>query len=380
MIRLLAAVLCLSLSAACGQEGAIVITKGKVNVALGGFSGSHAQARDILSNNIAMSGVLQVSAASEAAYTVSAVANTDSLTGTVVDASGATVLSQTFRGEARSTVHQFTDAVVEKLTGQKGIATTRVTFVSAQSGHKEVYIMDIDGGNLRQLTNDKTISLGPKFSPEGGRIAYTSYKSGWPAIWTIDLAARSRSITAQFPGTNQSPAFSPDGNTLAVVLSKDGNTDLYTLSASGGGATRLTRTRGTEASPTWSPDGATIAYISDDRGSPQVFTIAASGGAPNRVNTQSGYTTEPDWSPDGKRLAYSIRVGGGNQIAMTTLASGEQKVLTSSGNNETPSWARNSRHLVHARGGALYLLDSVTRESIPLRINLGRCSEPSCSR
>jgi TolB protein len=370
----------LAATVAWGQTPAIVIDGGKLNIALGGFSGGNTQAREILANDLTMSGAFRITPAAEALYTASAVAQADSLAGTVTDKSGAVVLSGNFRGDARSTVHQFADAIVEKLTQQKGIATSRVAFISAATGRKEAYVMDIDGANVRQLTNDKSISLGPKFSPDGNLIAYTTYKGGYPDIWVIDLAAKSRRAVAAFPGTNQSPAFSPDGARLAAILSKDGNTELYTLPASGGAPVRLTRTRGTESSPTWSPDGGTIAFVSDDRGSPQIFTVPAGGGNLTRINTFSTYTTEPDWSPDGKKLAYSVRVAGGNQIAMTTLATSEQKVLTSSGTNETPSWARNSRHLVHARGGNLYLLDSITRESIQLKNNLSQCSEPACSR
>jgi len=381
MLRLLAIGFLAALApCAWSQTPAIVIEGGKINITLGGFTGSNTQARDILANDLALSGAFKITPPAEAPYTASAVAGADSLTGTVADKSGAVILSQTFRGDARSSVHQFADAIVEKLTNQKGIATTRVAFISAATGHKEVYLMDIDGANLRQLTNDKSISVGPKFSPNGNSIAYTTYKGGYPDIWAIDLASKSRRAIAEFSGTNQSPAYSPDGSRLAVILSKDGNTELYTMPASGGSPTRLTRSRGTESSPTWSPDGSTIAFISDDRGTPQVVTVPASGGAPSRINTFSTYTTEPDWSPDGKKLAYSVRVAGGNQIAITTLATGEQKVLTSSGVNEAPSWTRNSRHLVHVRGGRLYLLDSVTRESIQLKTSIGQASEPSCSR
>jgi TolB protein len=362
------------------QTPVITIEGGKLNIALGGFSGSHTAAKDILVNDLTLSGAFKITPPAEAPYTASAVANPDSLTGTLTDRSGAILFSETFRGETRSTVHQFADAIVEKLTNQKGIATSKVAFISEVAGKKEVHLMDIDGANVRQLTNDKSLSLGPKFSPDGNLIAYSTYKGGYPDIWIIDLAAKSRRPVATFPGTNQSPAFSPNGTTLAAILSKDGNTELYTLSIGGGAPFRLTRTSGTEATPSWSPDGSTIAFISDDRGSPQLLTIPAAGGSPSRINTASSYTTEPDWSPDGKKIAYSVRVAGGNQIAFTTLATGEQKVLTSSGTNETPSWTRNSRHLVYARGGALYLLDSLTRESVQIKNNLGKSSEPSVTR
>lgn len=362
------------------QNPVITIEGGKLNIALGNFTGANTQAREILANDLTMSGAFKITPPAEAPYTAAATTELTTLTGTLADRSGNILFTRTFTGDPRSTVHQFADAIVEHLTRQKGIASTRIAFISAASGHKELYIMDIDGANLRQLTNDKSISLGPRFSPNGSLIAYTSYKNGYPDVWLLDLAAKSRRPIASFPGTNQSPAFSPDGSRLAVILSKDGNTDLYTMPATGGTPTRLTRSRGTEASPTWSPDGTSIAFISDDRGTPQIFTLPAAGGTPSRVNTFSNYTTEPDWSPDGTKLAYSVRAAGGSQIAITLLATGEQRVLTTSGANESPVWTRNSRHLIHSRAGSLYLLDSLTRESLQLKTNLNRCSEPAATR
>ncbi|MDX6765348.1 MAG: biopolymer transporter Tol [Candidatus Methylacidiphilales bacterium] len=372
----------LGLTHSSAQEGAIVINKGRVNIALGGFSGPNAdQVRSILANDLTLSSAFAITPASEAAFTASAITSASGISGTVTGADGRTALSGNYNGDVRAATHAFADAIVEKLTTQKGIASSKLVFISAESGHKEVYLMDIDGANVRPLTKDASTSIGPKLSPDGNRIAYTSYKGGYPDVWLIDLTAKKRfNLTKDFPGTNQSPSFSPDGSTLALILSKDGNTDLYTMPADGGTANRLTRTRGTESTPTWSPDGSTLAFISDDRGSPQVYLIPSAGGQLQRINTSSTYTTETDWSPDGKKLAFSVRVAGGNQIAMTVLPGGEPKVLTTSGNNESPSWTRNSRHLVYARAGALYLLDSITRESVQLKNGIGKASEPNCSR
>jgi len=383
MIRNTLIALLITSTIVSAQSPVITIEGGKLNIAMGGFSGTHAdEVRSILSNDLTLSSAFKITAANEAAFTASAIARDGSIAGTVISGNGQTILSDNFNGDVRAATHAFADAIVEKLTNQKGIASSKVTFVSAQSGHKEIYIMDIDGygASVRQLTQDKSISLGPKFSPDHNRIAYTTWKGGFADVWVMNLSAKKRSAVATFGGTNQSPSFSPDGNTLALILSKDGNTELYTMPAEGGNPTRLTRTRGTEATPTWSPDGSTIAYISDERGTPQVYTIPANGGQPQRINTSSSYATETDWSPDGKKLVFSVRVAGGNQIAMTLLPGAEPKVLTTSGNNESPSWARNSRHVVYARAGALYLLDSVTRESVQLKNNISKSSEPYCSR
>ncbi len=359
-----------------------IVVKAGIDLSVTGVSGAQgAAAGKVLQNDLKLNGSFNLTSPEAASVLVKATASADTVQGTVTDKKGTVLLNQTFSGGWRKATHLFADAIVEKLTGTPGIATSSVTFVSAHTGHKELYVMDIDGANVRQLTQDKTISLGPKFSNLGNQIAYTSYKSGYPDVWVIDLANSNRRKISFYPGVNSGPSFSPNGSNIALTLSKDGNTELYTIAASGGSPERLTRSRGTEASPTWSPDSSTIAFVSDDRGTPQLFTIsAAAGSTPQRINTSASYTTEPDWSPDGSKIAYSIQAAGQNQIAFTTLSNGQQTILTTGGTNETPSWARSSRHLVFARSGKLYLLDSMTQATTPLENGLTRNSEPNVSR
>jgi TolB protein len=372
----------LILPSASAQTQPNITVSGRIDLAANNVTGSNAAAvSKVLQNNLQMTGAFNLTTPDQAALIVKAVADSNSVQGTLSQKDGRILLKETFTGGWRKATHLFSDAIVEKITGTPGIATSQVTFVSAHSGSKELYTMDLDGANVRQLTQDKSISLGPKFSKQGNQIVYTSWKSGYPDVWVIDLLNSNRRKVSFYPGVNSGPAFSPNGSQIALTLSKDGNTELYTIAASGGSAERLTRTRGTEASPTWSPDGNTLAYISDDRGSPQLYTISNSlNSAPQRINTSSSYTTEPDWSPDGQKIAYSIQAAGQNQIAFTTLSSGQQTILTSGGANETPSWARNSRHLVFARGGKLHLLDSVTRSTFTLENGLTRNTEPNISR
>ena len=370
------ALLCLA-HALPGQD--IVVTGlNKIKIYVAPVSGPNGPAATaILQNDLKLSGDFVIAPADAAALTAKAVLGASGLNGSL---SGSQTLSKTFTGDWRNSVHQFADAIVQAVTGSPGIATSRVVFVSSHGGHKELYLMDIDGGVVRQLTSDKSTNLGPKFNREGNLIAFTSYKSGYPDVWVLDLVASNKRRVSFYPGLNSGPCFSPDSSRIALTLSKDGNTELYTIAATGGSPERMTHTIGTEASPTYSPDGGRIAYVSDDRGSAQLYIIPSSGGASQRFNTNSSYTTEPDWSPDGLLLAYSVRTGGQNQIAISTVADGKQTVLTASGINETPSWCRNSRHVVFSRDGKLYLLDSKTKQTVQLENGLSHCSEPGVSR
>jgi len=386
LAQFLAVAICLGLaSGAYGQQATnqiVVEGSTRVPVAVGNFSGARGEdSKKLFQTDLNLSGMFNLNAGAETAYSIQATVTESSVTGTVTDSkTNAAVLTQTFDGGWRLATQKFADAAFKKMTGVDGFFTSKVAFVSAQSGNKEIYLMDIDGGNIRQLTNDRVISLGPKFSKDGGLIAYTSYLKGYADVWIIDLAGGNKRRVSFYPGINSGAAFSPDGSLLALTLSKDGNTELYTISSNGGSPNRLTTTRGTEATPSWSPDGQKIVYVSDDRGSAQIFIKPVSGGPGTLLRTNSTYTTEPVWSPDGKSIAYSIRSSGQSQIGLTVIASGEQKILTKTGANETPAWTGNSRHLVYANNGRLYVLDSVTGQTIQIDNGLGQCSEPTVAK
>jgi TolB protein len=346
----------------------------------GGAGG--ADARRLLETDLVLTSLFSVAASpDDADLAVSGTASDTGVTASVTTRSTkAELLSGTFSGTWRDGVHKLADAMLEKGAGVKGFLTNKAAFVSKQTGKKEIYVMDIDGGNVHALTNDKVESLGPKLSTDGTKLAYVSYKSGYPDVWVMDLVNRSRKKVAFYAGSNLSPSFSPDGSQIALVISKDANPEIYTIASGGGSPQRLTNSRSTEATPVWSPDGSKIAFVSDERGSTQIFTMPSTGGAPAVLKTNSTYTSEPAFSPDGTKIAYSIRVAGQSQIGVSDLASGAQDLLTKTGGCETPAWTSNSRHIVYAKNGALNVLDSKTKQSVEIKNNLTQCSEPSVSR
>ena len=282
----------------------------RINLNVTPLSGAEgAIATKTLQNDLTLSGFFVLGGAN-AVYTASGSASGGNLQGRVVDHGGGTVLAKTYNGSVRTNAHRFADDIVETLTGNKGIANSKISFIATRSGRKEVYVADCDGSNVRQMTHDGVISVHPSISPDGRRIAYTGYQSGYPDVYVIDLTSGARGRVANYPGTNSGASFSPDGDRLALTVSKDGNPELYTISAGGGGARRLTRTHGVESGPTWSPNGDEIIYSSDDRGSPQLYRISSSGGSGQLISTGHSYCTEPNWSPDGKKIAFNVRGGG----------------------------------------------------------------------
>jgi len=348
-----------------------------VAVAVSAFTGAEGPAATkILTNDLNLSGHFTVAASGAAGFTITASVGSGSLEGKVTDAAGRTVLSKTFSGSTRGKVHAFADDIVETITGSKGIASTKIAFVSNKTGRKEIYTADYDGAGVTQLTRDNAISVGPGISADGSKLAYTGYQSGYADIYLIDLRSGSRNRIVKFPGTNTGAAFSPDGGRLALTASKDGNPELYVAGSGGGGAKRLTRTRGVESSPTWSPDGSQIIYTSDDRGSPALYRISSGGGNGSALSTGSSYCTEPDWSPDGKKVAYTVG-SSGTQVAVLNLDGGGSRIV---GSGQGPVWGRNSRHLLFAEGSSLILLDTRSGKRTAVISGLGNLSEPTWSR
>ncbi len=377
--------LCLGTSAAHAAEDDVpVITvrknAGPIDLALNPLGGPDgAAATKTLADDLNLAGAFAMNVGGgSATYTARGQAGGGGLQGTLVDRGGNALVNKTYSGPARTAAHQFADDIVFALTKQHGIAGGKIAFIGTRTGHKEVYTCDTDGGNLRQLTNDGNISVGPALSPDGRRLAYTGYKSGYADVYVINLASGNRDRVVKFPGTNTGAAFSPDGSRLALSCSKDGNPELYTVGAGGGDGRRLTRTPGVESSPTWSPDGGEIIYVSDAGGQPQLYRIGADGGSGRRLSAGFGYCTEPNWSPDGKRLAFNVREGGGFSVAVLDLDGGGARVVASDAGR--PAWGADSRHILFSSGDSLCILDVPTGKRTQVVGGVGKVSEATWSR
>ena len=358
-------------------HGQVVVhpsTLPEVGISLSG--GASAMATQVLSNDLKRSGSALPSAGGMGEYQATGTADGGGVSGTLTDKhTGQALVSQSFSGGTRSATHQFADAITQAITGHPGFASSKLAYVA----NKELYYGDIDGFGTRAITHDNVICASPALSHDGSHLAYTSYKSGYPDVYVIDLSNGSRNRIAFFPGINSGPAFSPDGGTIALTLSKDGNPEIYTIPAEGGSPNRVTRTRGSETSPSWSPDGSQLVFCSDDRGAPQLYISSAGGGDWDHLVTGNSYCTKPDWSGDGKLIAFTTRIGGEFQIGVFNLATRTGQLVTSGG-GENPAWTRDSRHLVYNNGGRLYLLDTITRQSVAIPAAGSGCSEPTVSR
>lgn len=380
MTRTLCFLFIVSLGLAARAEDAATITvrKGdRVSLAvtpLGGPAGPAVS--KVLQNDLDLSGWFQLVPDARGSYLVGGTAAGGSLQGRVTDSSGATILAKTYRGNDREVAHQFADDIVETITGNPGIATTKIAFVGTASGPKEIYFADYDGASARRLTSDRSISVAPSLGPGARQLAYTGYHEGYPDVYVIEVASGARQRVVKAPGTNSGAAISPEGGKMALTMSKDGNPEIYLTGLRGGMARRLTRTRGVESSPTWSPDGSELIYSSDQGGSPQLYRIGAGGGGARMLATGFAYCTDPSWSPDGKKVAFTVRSGGGFSVAVLELGAGAARVVAS---GQNPVWGRNSRHLIYSSGSNLNLLDLQNGRTTTIVSGLGKVSEPTWS-
>jgi len=248
---------------------------------------------------------------------------------------------------ARLFAHQFADETVRFLTGEAGVASSEIVFSGGIQRVKEIYIADYDAGKVTQVTHHGSISIKPKFSPDGTRIAYLSYKDRYPWLYIYNRSTGLSTILSKRSGLNHAPAWSSDGSRIALVLSKDANTEIYMKNADGSGERRLTYNTDSDTSPAFSPDGRQLVFVSDRAGRPQIYVMSSDGGAARRMSFQGGSSYDPAWSPDGNYIAYIVeKEGRGLELWMMNAdGSGARDLTASVGSNESPSWSPDSRHI-----------------------------------
>ena len=351
-------------------------------LALGKLQGpAGATTTEILKTDLTRSGVIRFVTNPQGAFAVHGGSTPTRIDAELRDQQGQVVFKRAYNGSnIERLAHQLNDDIVLAITGKPGIATSQVAFVSNKTGRKEIYLCDYDGGSLRQVTRDNSISVSPSISGNGQKLVYTSYLSGYADIYLIDLPTGKRSRIINQPGTNTGAAFSPSGDRLTLTMSFPGNPELFTTGLDGGRAKRLTRSSGVESSPSWSPDGKKIVYVSDASGKPQLYMIGSNGGRPQQLNTGHAYCVEPDWSPDGLRIAFNVRQGGTNQIAIHDFQNKVTRVITSGSNAEAPVWGANSRHIVYVQSNSLYLHDVENGARFRIANGMNSVGEPTWTK
>jgi len=260
-------------------------------------------------------------------------------------------------------VHRVSDEIERWMTGQRGIAATRIAFMRGPA----IRIIDSDGASEITVPTEPD-GASPAWSPNGSTLAYTTFGVS-SRLLLLDLATgRTRPLAGPTRNnTYLTPVFGGNGSTVFYAREGDHGSDIYSIPVAGGSPQQLTAGRGTaNVMPTLSPDGRQIVFMTGRSGPPELY-IMDSDGSNVRVLTdydfsEKNYRSDPDWSPDGRLIAYQERVNDRFQIRTIRVAGGTPKMLTSEGENEQPSWAPDARHLVFTstRSGVrqLWVLDT----------------------
>ena len=266
----------------------------------------------------------------------------ESLNGLIVSAS---------EDNLRLAAHKISDDIIFKLLGERGVFSTRLSYVMKEGKRYRLVISDADGQNMRNALNSSEPIISVAWSPDGQKIAYVSFEDRKPVVYVHELVTGRRIVLSNERGNNSAPAWAPDGKSLAISLSKDGNTQIYRVNADGTNLRRLTQGNTIDTEPQFSPDGKFIYFTSDRGSNPQIYRMSADGerGEPaRRITFKQPYATSPRISPDGKFLAYIGGAGGGYKLFLMNLLTGDSTPMTDTSFDESPSFAANGRYILYS--------------------------------
>jgi len=306
--------------------------------------------------------------------------------------SGKPVFNKKYSGRKaalRRIAHTISDDLVARLTGERGVATSRIVFVRQLSpGVKDIFQLDRDGASLLQLTDHKSLTLSPTIASDG-RIAYMTYKGGAPEIWgqlraggpQVKIYPRSGSPA----GHCFAPTWSPDGKRMALVQGdRRGNSDIVILDVESGRVRRLTDSNCINTEPSWNPAGTQLAFTSDREGTPQVYLMEDDGSNVRRLTHEGGYNASPSWSPNGSMIAYVSRFEGKFDLFVYKLGEGKSyQVTTGVASSESPSWSPDERRLVFSsgsRGGMQLYTTDLSGNTLRRLTEFAGCQSPKWTR
>ena len=253
--------------------------------------------------------------------------------------------------DKRQLAKKIVDLVIERSFKDlkvRGFCESRIAFCTETSkGVRNIYICDIDGNNITQLTQFNGMCVEPCWTPDAKSICYSKYsKVGIDVIETTTTKPTYSRILSANRGINSGVTINPNGKEMALILSLNRQVDLYVVPLGSTKRIRLTEGKSVEASPCWNPAGNKLAYVSDSGGAPRVFICNRDGSGKQKLPSIGSDAVTPDWSGD-DRIVYATKVNGSYTLGVYDLKTGHnERVTTVAGNFESPAWAPDNRQVV----------------------------------
>ncbi len=246
--------------------------------------------------------------------------------------------------------NRFSNVILEYFTGSSGFFGSTIAFSGKVGRFKELFLMNANGTEIRQITRDRGLVLSTSWSPNGQDLVYTSYRDRAPDLFKYSLATRRVVRLTSGNSLEIGGQFSPDGNSILFSRTRGSGADLILMNTNGGIIRNVLSEGGIiNVSPSWSPDAREIIFCSNRGGGPQIYKMASNGSGIKRISfVSSNYCTSPAWSPTGEKVAYICRAEGRFQIFVSDVDGSNTQQLTTYGNNEDPSWSPDGRYLVFA--------------------------------
>ena len=270
-------------------------------------------------------------------------------------AQGRLLLSKNYQvtdNQLRALAHHISDEVYQKLTGERGIFSTRIAYILVKRGtgktQYSLEVADVDSSNPRSLLISSEPIMSPAWSPDGTQIAYVTFENKRAQVFSVNVATGRRRLITDFPGINGAPAWSPDGRQLAVVLSKGGNAKIYTVDLSSGSMKQMTFGSAIDTEPRYSPDGRSMLFTSGRGGAPQIYRLSLADGAISRVSYDGNYNARASYTPNQQNIIMLHREDRQFNIGVQNVVSGRIIPLTNSQMDESPSISPNGRLILYA--------------------------------
>ncbi|MDB6073802.1 MAG: TolB protein [Verrucomicrobiaceae bacterium] len=350
-------------------------------VSIGEFTGATgATAARAITEQLAATDGVQV-LAKGARFMLSGISISGRITARLTERKGKLMFERTYAAPGLDdNVRAFADDVIFAITGNPGLATSRIAFVSDVSGTKQVYLCDTNGNSVQQVTHQSFGAVSPAIAADGSMLAYTSYATGFSNVVVVDMGAGQERQMASTPGMNSGPCFSPDGHKMALTMSFVGNPEIFVLDLSNGHAICVTESIGVPTSPSWHPDGRRLIFSANEGLGPQLYLVdSATEQSAVRWATGYNFATDPEWSPHGEAVAFTTRMNDEWAVVITPYPSGRSRVIQRSG-AQHPTWSPDGRSVAYAQHGQLWVQDVATGKRRSIVSGRGDISEPRWMR